>query len=60
VVTTDNGNFFLAVSVGQVQLEGKSFMVVSTQSPVGSKLMGVKAGAAISFANKRYAVTHVG
>jgi transcription elongation GreA/GreB family factor len=60
IITTDNGNFFIAVSVGQVQLEGKSFMVVSAQSPVGSKLMGNKVGAIVSFANKRYTIHRVG
>jgi transcription elongation GreA/GreB family factor len=60
LVITDNGNFCLAVSVGQVQLEGKSFMVVSAQSPVGSKLIGSKVGDVVSFANKHYTIALIG
>ena len=59
VVHTDNGNFFIAISVGQVQVEQETFMIVSAQSPAGSKLIGRQAGDTISFANKRYAIISV-
>lgn len=60
LVITNNGNFFIAISVGQVKLDGDVFLVVSAQSPVGSKLMGAKVGDKISFANKHYTVQQIG
>ncbi len=59
LVFTDQGNFFLAISVGLVVVEDKSFAVVSAQSPIGSKLMGLKSGDTFSFGNKTYEVTQV-
>lgn len=59
LVRTDNGNFFLAISVGMVVIEDKSFAVVSAQSPIGSKLIGLKSGDSFSFGNKTYKVTQV-
>jgi transcription elongation GreA/GreB family factor len=59
LVRTDNGNFFLAISVGMVVIEDKSFAVVSAQSPIGSMLIGLKSGDSFSFGNKTYKVTQV-
>jgi transcription elongation GreA/GreB family factor len=56
LVFTDQGNFFLAISVGFVVIEDKSFAVVSAQSPIGSKLIGLKSGDTFSFGNKTYEV----
>ncbi|HEY0744993.1 MAG TPA: hypothetical protein VGD40_26190 [Chryseosolibacter sp.] len=60
LVTTSNGTFFIAVSVGMVVIEDKSFAVVSAQSPIGSKLMGLKSGDSFSFGNKTYTVGQIG
>lgn len=56
LVFTDHGNFFLAISVGLVVIEDKSFAVVSAQSPIGSRLIGLKSGDSFSFGNKTYKV----
>ncbi len=56
LVFTDQGNFFLAISVGLVVIEDKSFAVVSAQSPIGSRLIGLKSGDTFSFGNKTYKV----
>jgi transcription elongation GreA/GreB family factor len=59
LVFTDQGNFFLAISVGMVVIEDKSFAVVSAQSPIGSKLIGLKSGDTFSFGNKTYKVGQI-
>lgn len=56
LVFTDQGNFFLGISVGLVVIEDKSFAVVSAQSPIGSRLIGLKSGDSFSFGNKTYKV----
>ena len=59
LVFTDHRNFFLAISVGLVVIEDKSFAVVSAQSPIGSKLIGLKSGDTFSFGNKTYKVGQI-
>ena len=59
LVVTEHGNFFLAVSVGQLVMEGKTFAIVSAQSPIGSRLIGLTAGDSFSFGNKTYTVTQI-
>ena len=56
LVKTDRGNFFLAVSVGMVKIEGQSIGVVSSQSPIGKLLYGKTAGMTISFGPQTYKV----
>lgn len=60
LVTTSHGTFFIAISVGMVVIEDKSFAVVSAQSPIGSKLTGLKSGDSFSFGNKTYNVGPIG
>lgn len=60
LVITDHGNFFIAVSVGLLVIEDKSFAIVSAQSPIGSRLIGLKTGDTFSFGNKTYTVSQIG
>jgi transcription elongation GreA/GreB family factor len=59
LVSTDQGNFFVAVSVGMVVIENKSYAVVSAQSPIGSRLIGLKTGDTFSFGNKTYQINEI-
>lgn len=59
LVKTDQGNFFLAISVGLVVIEDRSFAVVSAQSPIGSRLIGLKPGDTFSFGNKTYKISQI-
>lgn len=59
LVVTTNGTFFIAISVGMVVIEDKRFAVVSAQSPIGSRLIGLKPGDSFSFGNKTYKVERV-
>ncbi|HEY0654890.1 MAG TPA: 3-oxoacyl-ACP synthase, partial [Chryseosolibacter sp.] len=44
IVYADHGNFFIAISVGMLVIEKESFAIVSAQSPIGTKLIGLKQG----------------
>lgn len=59
LVATDQGNYFVAVSVGVINVEGKSYGVVSAQSPIGKMLMGKSKGDTYMFNNKLYTVQSV-
>ncbi|MBK1440501.1 3-oxoacyl-ACP synthase [Parapedobacter sp. ISTM3] len=59
VVETNHGMFFIAVSVGQLQIDGTTYRVISSASPLGQRLIGLNAGEAITFNGTAYRVTHV-
>ena len=58
-VETNNGNFYIAISAGQLKVNGQTYFAVSPATPIGSKLMGLKAGDSFSFNNKTYTVARV-
>lgn len=59
LVITDHSNFFIAISVGQVILEDKLYLVVSAESPIGAKLIGLKTEEKLIFANRTYKIEQV-
>jgi transcription elongation GreA/GreB family factor len=52
LVVTDQGKYFIAISIGQVKIDGASYFVISAESPVGAKMMGLRAGQSFSFADR--------
>ncbi len=59
VITTNNGNFYLAISAGSLQAGGKTYFAVSPASPVGLKLAGKLAGESFSLNGKSYTIESV-
>ncbi len=59
LVRTSQGNYFLAVSAGKIQLDQADYFAVSAASPIGSKLKGLKAGEAFLFNNKQLKIKEV-
>jgi transcription elongation GreA/GreB family factor len=59
VVKTNNGNFYIAVSAGVLNVAGESYFAISSASPVGFKMMGCKAGDEFSLNGKGYVVLEV-
>ncbi len=49
LVLTSQGNYFLAISAGKVEMEGKLFYLISLASPIGLALTGKKVGELVSF-----------
>lgn len=56
LVMTDNGNFFVAVSLGKVTLGEEEYFVISPVAPLGKSLAQARVGEEISFNQKRYLV----
>lgn len=52
LVITSLGNYFLAISVGKVEISKKVYYAVSMSSPIGKHLLGTKVGDEIHFNEK--------
>lgn len=59
LVITNNGNFYISISAGQLQLEGKIFFAISAASPIGKMLLGKAIGEQFSFNGKTYLIEQV-
>lgn len=59
LIETDKGWFFLAVSLGKVIVSGTPVFVLSPASPLGTRLMGLKAGEAAVINGVTYLVNHL-
>ncbi|TXF87636.1 3-oxoacyl-ACP synthase [Neolewinella aurantiaca] len=49
LVATNRGNYFLAVGLGKVRLEGRAFFCTSLDSPIGKQLHGKNVGDVLTF-----------
>ena len=49
LVETLNGNYFISIGLGQIEIGGKSIFVLSIASPVGHQMKGKKAGDVFQF-----------
>ena len=49
---TTMGDFFLSVSIGNINVDEKPIMIISPQSPIGALLMGKIVGDKFSFRGK--------
>jgi transcription elongation GreA/GreB family factor len=58
-VETNNGNFYIAISAGQLKVNNQVYFAISPATPIGSKLMGLKTGEGFSFNGKDFKVTKI-
>ena len=59
LVETDNGNFFIATSVGKISVDDFTAFAISAASPIGQQLMGKKEGDQLSFNNKKITINRI-
>ena len=59
LVITNNGSFYISISAGQLQLEGKTYFAVSAASPIGKLLIGKTIGEKFDFNGKAYLIEHI-
>jgi transcription elongation GreA/GreB family factor len=59
LVFTNYGAFYIAISCGQLSLEGKNYFAISSASPIGIKLMRQRAGARFDFNGKEFKISDV-
>lgn len=59
VLHTNQGNFFLSLSVGELKAEGTSYFGISVAAPLGALLLGKEKGDAFEFRGRSYSVLEV-
>ena len=59
LVETNRGTFFLAISAGRLEVDNTPYWIVSTASPIGSRLIGLRAGDQFSFNHMEYTIKHI-
>ncbi len=59
LVFTNNGNFFISVSAGQFNIDSQNFFAISSASPIGKLLAGLKKGGKFNFNGKEFEVLEI-
>jgi len=59
IVLTSAANFYISISAGTKTCEGQKFVCISASSPLGSLLLGKKAGERIDFNQKQYLIEQI-
>lgn len=59
VVITNQLNFYIAISAGPLTVNGQSYVAISAASPIGQKLMGLRAGTSFNFNKRKYLISQV-
>lgn len=58
-VETSQGNFYIAISAGQLKANDKTYFAISPATPIGSKLIGLKVGDKFAFNSKEYSISKI-
>jgi len=59
LVFTNQANYFLAISVGEITFSGKNYYAISPSSPIGKLLLGKKVGDEFVFNGKTITIREV-
>ena len=59
LVKTNTTNFYIAVSIGKVELDNDSYFIISKSSPIGQLLLNKTKGDTIAFNNNHYTILEV-
>lgn len=59
VIISSQGNFYLAVSAGQIKIDAQNFICISSSSPLGKVLIGKKKGEKYDLNGKQYFIENV-
>ena len=49
LIITNNANYFLAISAGEIKIENQVYYAISPSSPIGKLLLGKRAGEVINY-----------
>lgn len=59
LVLTNNGNFYISAALGKQTLAGTAYFIISPNSPIGAKLLGLGNGDKLAFNGKDYEVREI-
>ena len=56
LVKAENGDFFLGIPYGKIEVDGKAFFAISMASPIGQAILNKKAGESFSLNTKSFKI----
>ena len=59
IVETELQNYFIAVSLGELKVDGKSYFTISGKSPIYKAMEGKTAGETFTFRDKEYKILQI-
>ncbi|MFZ1369289.1 MAG: hypothetical protein WAR78_02840 [Ferruginibacter sp.] len=59
LVKTNRGYLFISIAAGKITIDHSTVIALSPQSPLGQKLMGLKAGETAAINNAVYIIEHI-
>lgn len=59
IVCTNNGNYYIAISAGQIFFNEKMYHAISAATPLGAKLLGLRKGESFTINLKRYEIIEI-
>ncbi len=59
IVKTDSLSFFIAISIGKVEVDGSDYFIISMLSPIGQLIRSKTKGHQFEFNGKKYTITEV-
>lgn len=59
LITTNNGSFYISVSLGKIGLSDKTYFAISSASPIGKLLLTKKDKDSFSFNGKNYIIKNL-
>jgi transcription elongation GreA/GreB family factor len=59
LVITNNGNFYIAVSLGKIKIENNIYFAISAVSPIGKQLLNLTKNEQFSFNGKNYIIKNI-
>ncbi len=59
LVTTNNGKFYISISLGKLELNSETYFVISPVSPIGKLLNGLKQNESFSFNGRSYLINEI-
>lgn len=59
LINTSKGYFFMSIALGKATLDGNTVIALSSQSPLGKKLMGLGVGDIAEFNSSRYVINDI-
>ena len=59
LVVTSEGVFYIGISAGQLNVDGKTYFAISALSPIGQLLLGKQIKDVVSFNQKEYRILEV-
>ncbi len=56
LVYTNQGNYYLSIPAGKMEIDAITYYAISSASPIGAVLIGLKAGASVTFNRKEIVI----